>query len=205
MPRELYSAHWDELQIWAVRSRPPFGRGLRHWLGFAFGLVIRAFTLRYGARYAHLLLRRGETIWEATASGVREGFATDYCREFYVLDVYTAPLEPEEEARAVDWARRSVGLPYDWAQLVRIGLRELGHEPDLFFIPDLGPDWLICSEFVALAYRQAGLDLCGDTPLWRWTPDHVHRAWREGRLERRGRLQWAEAVAADPPPVPAPA
>jgi len=190
MASELFTAHPDEVQIWAVRVRPPLGRRLRYWLGYLAGLVIRVFTLRHGGRYSHLVLRQGEAIWEAAGSGVREGQAAEYRDSDYAVDVYAAPLSAEQRERLLGWARRVVGTPYDWTQLLRIALAELGQNPDLYFIPDFGPERLICSEFVALAYRQAGIDLTGDSPLWQWTPDDVRRAASRGVLESRGRLAW---------------
>jgi len=195
MRKEPFSAHPEELQIWAVRGRPPFGRGIRRWLGYLSGLVIRAFTFRYGARYSHLLLRLADTTWEATAGGVIEAQAATYCDRIYVTDVFAAPLTPEQRGRIVAWVRRAVGVPFDWPQLLRIAIAELGYDPAACILPDFGEDRLICSEFVALAYRQADIDLAADTPLWRWAPDHVWKAYRRGQLERRGRLVWTEEQA----------
>ena len=186
--REMSNAHPDELQVWAIRSRPPVGQGFRAWAGFLFGLAIRAFTVRYGGRYSHVLLRLGDTIWEAAEGGIREGRAVEYQGRRYVVDVYRVPLEADQRERVLAWVREAIGVPYDWPQLIRIALAELGRDPNACFIPDFGDDRLICSEFVALAHHQAGIDLTGDTPLWRWTPDHIVRAVREGRAELRGRL-----------------
>ena len=191
MATEPFDAHPDELQIWAVRSRPLFGRCWRAWAGYLFGLAIRAFTLRYGGRYSHLLLRLGGAIWEAAGGGIREGHAAEYRDRRYVVDVYGVPLEAEALERVVGWVRGMVGVPYDWPQLIRIALAELGRDPEACFVPDFGDERLICSEFVALACRQAGIDLAGSTPLWRWTPDHIDEAADAGLAEARGRLIWA--------------
>ncbi len=195
MRTEPFDAHPTELQVWAVRSRAPFGLGWRAWAGFLFGLAIRAFTARHGGRYSHLLLRLGDAIWEAGASGIREGHAVEYRDARYVVDVYAVALEPAGRERALAWVRASEGVRYDWAQLVRIALAELGQDPDGCFVPDFGDAWLICSEFVALACRAGGLDVTGATPLWRWTPDHIVAAARSGLVARRGRLGWGQAVA----------
>ena len=197
MATEPFAAHPHELQVWAVRTRPPAGRGLRAWAGYLLGLAIRAFTLRYGGRYSHLLLRLGDAIWEAAGRGIREGHAAEYRDRRFVIDVFRVPLEAEARGRVLAWVRAAVGVPYDFAQLVRIALAELGQDPDACFVPDFGDDRLICSEFVALACRQGGLDLAADTPLWRWTPDHVDDAARAGTLVPRGRLAWGASCAAD--------
>jgi len=190
MVTELFTAHPDEAQIWAVRVSPPVGRRFSYWLGYVASLVIRVFTLGHGGRYSHLLIRLGDTIWEAAGSGVREGKADEYRDSRFVTDVYAAALTAEQRERLLAWARRALGTPYDWTQLLRIALAELGQNPDLLPIPDFGPERLICSEFVALAYRQAGVDLTGDTALWHWTPDDVRRASSRGVVELRGRLAW---------------
>jgi len=188
MRQEPFDAHPDEVQVWAVRVRPPVGRGLRAWLGYVLGLAIRAFTARYGGRYSHLLLRLGDAAWEATERGVCEGRAAAYREARFAVDVFAVPLGPEERERVLAWVRGAVGVPYDFAQLVRIALAELGREPEACFVPDWGDRRLICSEFVALACRQGGIDLAGDTPLWRWTPDHVDEAAADGKLIPRGPL-----------------
>jgi len=192
MVTELFTAHPDEVQIWAVRVSPPAGRRFSYWLGYVASLVIRIFTLGHGGRYSHLLIRLGDTLWEAAASGVRQGRADEYRDSRFVADVYAAPLTAEQRERLLAWARRTVGTPYDWTQLLRIALAELGQNPDLLPIPDFGPERMICSEFVALAYRQAGVDLTSEAPLWGWTPDDVRRAASRGVLELRGRLDWGE-------------
>jgi hypothetical protein len=189
MRQERFSAHATELQVWAVRVRPPLGGSLRRWLGYLVGVVIRAFTLRHGGRYSHLLLRLGDRIWEASAEGVREGEASEYRHWSLAVDVFAAPLTAEQRDHIVAWAQRIVGTPYDWSQLLRIALAELGC-PAAGLVPDGGEGRMICSEFVALALRQAGLDLAGETPVWRWTPDHIRTAWRRGLVELRGRLDW---------------
>jgi len=195
---EPFDAHREELQVWAVRVRPPFGGSLRRWLGYLAGLVIRGFTLRHGGRYSHLLLRLGDAIWEAAGDGVREGRASEYRDRSYKVDVFYAPLADEPRERLLAWVRRAVGLPYDWPQLLRIALAELARPEIAELVPDLGEEGLICSEFVALAYLHAGVDLTGSAPLWRWTPDDVARAWRDGLLESRGRLAWPEEAAPEP-------
>ena len=192
MLTEPFLAHPAEVQVWAVRVRPPVGRRLAYWLGYLADLAIRLFTLRRGGRYSHLLLRRGEAIWEAGPSGVREGQAAEYRDPRFIIDVHAAPLAPEQADRLVDWARAALGTPYDWTQLLRIALAELGEDPDLLAIPDFGPERLIGSEFVALAFRQAGVDLAGATPLWRWTPADIGRACRRGAIAFRGRLAWKD-------------
>jgi len=107
-----------------------------------------------------------------------------------VVDAFAVPLAPAAREAVVAWARGAVGVPYDWPQLIRIALAELGQDPDAMFVPDLGDACLICSEFVALACRQGGIDLTGGTPLWRWTPDHIRAAARAGLVATRGRLAW---------------
>jgi len=199
MRTEPFDAHPAELQIWAVRSRPPVGGGIRAWAGYLFGLAVRAFTIRYGGRYSHLLLRLGDAIWEAGERGVREGRAIEYREARYVVDAFAVPVAREGREAVVAWARGAVGVPYDWPQLVRIALAELGQNPDEMFIPDLGDACLICSEFVALACRQGGIDLTCGTPLWRWTPDHIRAASRAGLVETRGRLVWPELTAVAAP------
>ena len=191
MQNELFNAHPAEIQIWAVRARLPLGRRLRYWLGYVVGLAIRCFTLRHGGRYSHLLVRLGGTIWEAAGAGVREGRADEYRDAACVIDVFRPPLDAAQRERLLAWVRQAVGLPYDWPQLLRIALAELGRADVASLVPDLGESGLICSEFVALACLHAGLDLTGGVPLWRWTPDHVTAACRAGRLDRRGRLAWS--------------
>ncbi|MFW6108526.1 MAG: hypothetical protein ACOC8D_01805 [bacterium] len=190
MRTEPFDAHPGELQVWAVRSRPPVGQGLRAWAGYLLGLVIRAFTAPHGGRYSHLLVRLGDAIWEAAAQGIREGRAVEYSDRRYVVDVFAVPVAGESLERVVGWMRASEGVAYDWPQLLRIALAELGYDPDGCFVPDFGDAWLVCSEFVALACRAGGVDVLGETPLWRWTPDHILAAARAGRVTRRGRLTW---------------
>lgn len=94
------------------------------------------------------------TIIEPMPKGCRRRVALP--GEFVWSDV---PLTDEQRRVIVDYARQTIGLPYDWRAIAGFLLRFWGLK---FRLPIQGakPDKrLICSELVVWAYRQAGVDL----------------------------------------------
>lgn len=187
---EPYLAHFDELQVWATRTTIPWGEPLRVWSSFLTSLAIRAFTFgRYGGRYSHIGIRKGNLIYEATERGVQENLAEAYNMPCRVVDAWHIQVREVDESHILTWLCEQLGSPYDFGQLVKIALDILGKG-------GVWSDWLgsehryICSELVALAYMQVGVDISCDEPLWLVTPDHIRLfAQRNtGRVIERGRV-----------------
>ena len=198
MLTEHLFAHPLELQIWAVRVLPPNSFPWRKWLGFLAGLIIRLVTWRRGGRYSHLLLRRGSVIWEATTAGVKQAFASTYDAPRFVVEAFAIPLLPNQTARIIAWVAQHAHAPYDWLQLVRIAAAELGY-PDLAeMLPDGDTRRLVCSEFVALAFKAARIDITCGRPIWRYTPDDIALAVLEGLAVPRGRVTWPQPITRTP-------
>lgn len=190
MADEPIGAHRDELQVWATRTTIPWGEGLRAWASFGLSLAIRAVTWgRYGGRYSHVGIRRGSLVYEATERGVCENLAETYNSRHTVVDAWHIHVREVDESHILTWLIGQLGMPYDFGQLVKIALELLGK-------PRVWSQWLdsdhkyICSELVALAYLQVGVDIRCDDPLWLVTPDHIHRFARRfpHRVAFRGRV-----------------
>jgi len=194
---ESIGAHPDELQVWAVRSRVPFGQGPRVWAGFLFGLAIRAFTFgRYGGRYSHVLFRRHNVIWEAAAGGVRVGKATEYDKRHLLVDAYHINGHEGDAGRIIAWLCEQEGMGYDFGLLARIALDIIGKGHWLGALLDSDARF-ICSELIGLAYHQVGLNLPAicDIALWQFTPDHMYTLHQRqpDRCELRGRVTFRTA------------
>lgn len=199
MQTELFNAHPDELQVWAVRSRVPWGWSVRAWAGFAFSLAIRAFTFgRYGGRYSHVLFRRGDATWEMTAGGVTVGKASEYDKRHLIVDAYHVRVREGGEGLILAWLGKTdaEGHGYDFGQLLGIGLKIVGKLEWLVPLLD-SDDRYICSELIGLGYHQVGLNLAAicDVPLWLFTPDHMYTLHqrRPDRCEFRGRVAFRVA------------
>ena len=193
MTTEPYGAHFDELQVWATRTGAPWGEGLGAWGGFALGLAIRAFTFgRYGGRYSHVGIRRGHLVFEATARGVQENLAEVYNARHRVVDAWHINVREVDESHILTWLIGELGAPYDFGQLVKIALALLGK--DRWWTDYLHSEHrYICSELVALAYMQVGVDIRCDDPLWLVTPDHIRLFAKRfpARVTFRGRVAFS--------------
>ena len=75
--------------------------------------------------------------------------------------------------KAIQTALNHLGKPYDFARLAEIWIREKMGIDDAADLAE-GGDALICSEYVALAWRAAGLDLAPDKPDHLTTPADLH-------------------------------
>lgn len=178
---EHVDAHRDVLQAWATRTRIPLDtcpfskEGIKSWFGWFVSFGIRAFTLRYKARYSHLLFRRGDDIWEAGAEGIRHGSCYEYNDPRLAVYAYYIRCKREDQRAIMDWLDTIRGTHYDYGQILRIAAAEVGIDTGEI---DAGEDALICSEVVPLAYiRQIPVlkdEMLMGYPLWRWTPSHIH-------------------------------
>ena len=113
------------LSVGAVRCiRPARWDRLVDWLHFDVSLGIRAaqvigFRKWAMGAYSHLFWWAGETIWEASAGGFRQGHIYEYRQRGLVIDRYVFPTLYDADAREVcDWCEEMAmaNVPYDWRQ-----------------------------------------------------------------------------------------
>lgn len=192
MRYELPTDHPDELQVWGVRRYPPVGYGFWTWAKYIFGLAVRVFTLRWGGKYSHLLLRKGNSIWEAVEGGVVAGAVGDYSDPTLIVDAYHVNATAEQELAAEQYAEDHIGTPYDFLVNLKIALHLVGLNDD--GIPDDLDVTLNCSGLVAHAYARGHVDLAGNAgvPMWLYAPTHIYTNNTRGLAEFRGRVVFSD-------------
>lgn len=134
------------------------------WLG----AIIRWST---HSRYNHALIAGpGGLCAEATPRGVRITNLSRYSRHLACANL-GEPMTAQQGAQVWAAAEAMAGAPYNFPDLLAIGLGDLGwHWKALIWLA--GNDHaFICSQMVALAGKAAGLDwMCRDTSADQVTP-----------------------------------
>lgn len=129
--------------------------------GLTKGSGLAMFVIRHGtaSRYGHAAVAIGdafgEYVWivEAMPEGARKRMAK--VDEFVWSNL---PLTADQREAVAVYALQTEGIPYDWKAIIGFVIRfwkakwSTGSD-------DHADDRMICSELVAWAYREAGIDL----------------------------------------------
>lgn len=127
------------------------------------GALIRFFS-RAKVNHASLVLRMNEWeglkdrvfLLEALEGGIELRLLSDRLREYHG-EVYWIPLRSEYDhlrGGIITWALGKVGTPYDFHSLFKNILGRVSAEATRLF----------CSEYVFLAWKEAGLPVSGKAP-----------------------------------------
>lgn len=170
------------------------------------GRVARAISWATRSSYSHA----GIALWIRGRLMVAESRELRGCRliplssalaDAYVSRFIPAPWASIDRERLADAALTRLGQPYGWGSILRIGLNKiplalLRGIPLVGRVIPTGPQWseddetpngvrMICSQYVAWCYRQAGFDL---------VPRLADRDTTPGDLARSSALMYAGEI-----------
>jgi uncharacterized protein YycO len=112
---------------------------------------------------------------EARPEGVRNGLLSSYAGVPAVANT-GEQVTDTQRAAVVASAENFAGVPYNWPDLVAIGLGDLGWHWRFLLRAVRADRLLICSQLVSLAGKAAGLDwLCGRSDASQVTPADLAR------------------------------
>jgi len=113
----------------------------------------------------------------ATSQGTVYRRLSAVAPDYSIMAVGRARRGAHEDGAAADKATQTalnhLGKPYDFARLAEIWIREKMGADDKADLAE-SDDAFICSEYVALAWRAAGLDLAPDKPDRLTTPADLY-------------------------------